>query len=536
MKRTLTRLWALTCLAFLTSASVWGQSATKATIQIKKNVNGQQETVTEEIVLDEGQTIEDILQELGLLDEFGQLLDGQAFEISIRKTDVSGGTQDIELLFSPTQEMNQEAFLGVYLREAGEDTDGALVTSIIEDTSAEDIGLQEGDVIVKIDDTDISNVQDLVVVIRSKEAGDKVKVHYLRDGKKKKDNVALGNRTPEGIEQLFIRSGEPSRCNPGNISQDCEKIQFFDDNVIFAPFDMGENQFELQLEEGAFLGVSPQMEIDGQTGAGGMVVGRVVEGSSAEDMGLLEGDVITHFNGTPVPDFDTLAELIESSEPGQDLRIEILRDGKKKTANGAMGSREYGNNQNFRIFHDLKGVDEDGNLFYNYDFEFDTDQMERSVEELRLNLQQLGEGLEGLEWIELEGLLHEGGNTEGLVEEVNISINITDITAEEALAINENAEVELRLDQDLELETISFFPNPTLGQINLAFEAPTDEAVTLDILVYDQNGATIYRETRTDFLGSYDGVIDISNEASGTYYLQIVCGEKSFSRKVVKKS
>lgn len=555
MKNTFTRFWALTCLLVLASASVWGQSATKATIQIRKNVNGQQETVTEEIVLDEGQTIEDILQELGLLDEFGQLLDGQAFEISIRKTDVSGGTQDIDLLFSPQAEMNQQAFLGVYLREASGEHDGALITSIIVDTSAEEVGLLEGDIIVKVDKSDIEGVQDLVTVIRSMDVGDKIKVHYVRDGKKKKDNVLLGERTPEGVEQFFVRGTEPNApCSPEHLFQDCDKLQFFNDTVIFAPFEMEGNSFEIEMEEGPFLGVSPSTNLDASIA--GIKIGRVIEGSSAEEMGLVIGDHIQSFNGTVVNDFDALAELIEATVPGQVISMEVHHGGKVETIEGTIGSREYRNNQNFRIFHDLKGMDENGNLFYNYDFEFDASELEKCAEQLELHLGELSENihiieslegleqleaLEGLEWTELQELInHEVAEAtemaNGIVEEINISINITDITAAEAEAINANAEVPLRLEQDLEMEQISFFPNPTIGEINLAFETPSSDPVQLDILLYDQNGATIYRETQTGFTGSYEGVIDISDEASGTYYLQIVCGEKSFSRKVVKKS
>ena len=538
-------MWALTLLAMLPASLLMAQSATKATVQIRKSVNGQEETQTQEFVLEEGQTIQDILQELDLLDEFGQLKGGQAFEISIKKTDAMGGTQDIDLAISPTVEFSNKAFLGVYLRESDNDGNGAQITSIIEDTVAEEVGLQEGDIITQVNGEDIAGVSDLVYIINNLYAGDKIKLTVNRDGKKKKENVTLGNRPYDPAKPIFFNGGDvPSP----PVFPDNEDIRFFSDTVIFAPFDMDDGQsLETKTEERAFLGVSPShgwYSDESPNPPLGFEIGRVVEGSSAETMGLLEEDVLTSFNGEEVQDFGHLADLIDACEPGQEVKITILRDGKKKNITGEIGMREYctSTDQEFMIFHDLKGMDEDGNLFYNYDFEFDGD----AFEELRLGLQQLGEGMEELreEWPqiqedirlefesmeELEFLLQEEGET------MDISIVIADITEEELARINENAEITLRAENDLELDAISFFPNPTLGEINLAFTAPSAETQQLEIRLYDQAGNSVYRESSSGFTGRYEGVIDIATEASGTYYLQIVCGDKSYSRKVIKKS
>ena len=555
MTKVLARMWALTLLAMLPASLLVAQSATKATVQIRKSVNGQEETQTQEFVLEEGQTIQDILQALDLLDEFGQLKGGQAFEISIKKTDAMGGTQDIDLAFSPTVEFSNKAFLGVYLRESDNDANGAQITSIIEDTAAEEVGLQEGDIITQVNGEDIAGVSDLVYIIKNLYAGDKIKLTVNRDGKKKKETVTLGNRPYDPAERIFFNSGEDAGLGfpggdvpPSPVFPDNEDIRFFSDTVIFAPFDMEDGQsFETKTHERAFLGVSPShgwYSDESPNPPVGFEIGRVVEGSSAETMGLLEEDVLTSFNGEEVRDFGHLADLIDACEPGQEVKITVLRDGKKKNITGEIGMREYctSTDQEFMIFHDFKGMDEDGNLFYNYDFEFDGD----ALEELRLGLQKLGEGMEELreEWPqiqedirlelesmeELELLFQEEGET------MDISIVIADITKEELDRINENAEITLRAENDLELEAFSFFPNPTLGEINLAFTAPSVEAQQLEIRLYDQAGNSVYRESQSGFTGRYEGVIDISTQASGTYYLQLVCGDKSYSRKVIKKS
>ncbi|MGC6533542.1 MAG: PDZ domain-containing protein [Flavobacteriales bacterium] len=557
MTKALARMWALTMLAMLPTSLLMAQSATKATVQISKSVNGQEETQTQEFVLEEGQTIQDILQELDLLDEFGQLKGGQAFEISIKKTDAMGGTQDIDLAFSPTVEFINKAFLGVYLRESDNDVAGAQITSIIDDTAAEEVGLKERDIITQVNGQDIAGVSDLVYIINNLYAGDKIKLTINRDGKKKKENVTLGNRPYKPAERIFFNGGEDVVIGfpgdvppppPAPVFPDNEDIRFFSDTVIFAPFDMEDGQtFEIKTEERAFLGVSPShgwYSDESPNPPVGFEIGRVVEGSSAETMGLLEEDIMTSFNGEEVQDFGHLADLIDACEPGQEVKITVLRDGKKKNITGEIGMREYctSTDQDFMIFHDLKGMDEDGNLFYNYDFEFDGDAME----ELRMGLQQLGEGMEELheEWpqiqedirLELEGMKELGFLFQEEGETMDISIVIADITEEELTRINENAEIALRTENDLELDAISFFPNPTLGEINLAFTASGTEAQQLEIRLYDQASNSVYRESQSGFTGRYEGVIDISSEAAGTYYLQIVCGDTSYSRKVIKKS
>jgi putative serine protease PepD len=88
------------------------------------------------------------------------------------------------------------AFLGVRIGDA-EDGGGALVADVDEDTPAADAGLQQGDVITKVDDTEITSGSDLTSAIRSNEPGDKVTITYTRDGDEKTAEVILGELPPD---------------------------------------------------------------------------------------------------------------------------------------------------------------------------------------------------------------------------------------------------------------------------------------------------------------------------------------------------
>ena len=64
----------------------------------------------------------------------------------------------------------------------------------------------------------------------------------------------------------------------------------------------------------------------------GIYIGKVVEGSAAEDAGLKEGDVITHIDGQKVPKFGDLTGIIAQKRPGDKITINYLRNKQKKTA------------------------------------------------------------------------------------------------------------------------------------------------------------------------------------------------------------
>jgi putative serine protease PepD len=96
----------------------------------------------------------------------------------------------------------EHAFLGVQLRtvDAGnastfnsDSKTGAYIGSVVEGSPAEKGGLQEGDVITKLNDTRISSAAELVINVRGHLVGDKVTIEYQRDGETKTAQVTLGS-------------------------------------------------------------------------------------------------------------------------------------------------------------------------------------------------------------------------------------------------------------------------------------------------------------------------------------------------------
>ncbi len=69
-------------------------------------------------------------------------------------------------------------------------------------------------------------------------------------------------------------------------------------------------------------------EVDGEPPSGARVV-RVVADSPAAAAGLLAGDVVVEFDGRPVDSRRRLLFLIAAAEPGQDVQMTYVRDGKR---------------------------------------------------------------------------------------------------------------------------------------------------------------------------------------------------------------
>lgn len=500
-------------------APISAQDTGKAKVKIKKSENGTTEESYEEYDLTEGQDIEDILRQLDLLDEFGQLKDGQAFEISIKKLEGEDELQNYDISFYP-EGHEFRAFLGVMLKENrsnGEtEIEGALITEVYEGTAAEAAGLQAGDVIVGIDDEPINSVGELVEYIGMHEAGDQVTVKYEREGKSKKTKADLGERPVE--DNVFYFN------DIGNMPE----IQGLD-RLVFP--EMAEPLFfeegNMQMEDRTFLGVSPACGLEEGEG---IKLGMITQGSSAEEMGLLEGDRITGFNGVAINNFDELTKSIESVDPGDEVKIDIIREGKKKKIKGEIGKRSYTRCNDMDVFHEYKGCDEGGNIMYNYEFNFDEEDMQGSMERL---MDQLNE-----REAELQEQAVQRGQREIALAESNtlmeVRIDIETITEEDMDQVNSSASPRLSNENDLTLENISFYPNPNNGQINLNFQLNDREPV--DILLYDQNGSIIYKESVLNFSGSYSNTIDISDQADGSYFLQIMQGERTYSKKVIKNN
>jgi serine protease Do len=74
--------------------------------------------------------------------------------------------------------------------------------------------------------------------------------------------------------------------------------------------------------------------------ARGELVNAVTAGGAADKAGVRRGDVITAINGAPVKDGNSLRNAIGQMQPGTDVKVTLLRDGKEQTVNARLGESQ----------------------------------------------------------------------------------------------------------------------------------------------------------------------------------------------------
>jgi serine protease Do len=99
----------------------------------------------------------------------------------------------------------------------------------------------------------------------------------------------------------------------------------------------------LTREPRAYLGVTTEKA------EAGAKISQVSKETAAEKAGLLKGDIITSVGGKKVEGPESLAELVRSHKPDEELEIGYIREKKKKTARVKLGSTSAFGPQSFEF-------------------------------------------------------------------------------------------------------------------------------------------------------------------------------------------
>ena len=106
------------------------------------------------------------------------------------------------------------------------------------------------------------------------------------------------------------------------------------DGLVKAEF-IGEGPFASKPVKGnGFLGLATEARPPG-----GLRVTKVGNNSPAREAGVKEGDVLFKLNGTPLVKRQQLQELLKEMSAGDELVLELERDGKTKTLTFNLGAR-----------------------------------------------------------------------------------------------------------------------------------------------------------------------------------------------------
>lgn len=206
------------------------------------------------------------------------------------------------------------AMLGVSTEK---DEKGARVNDVTKESAAEKMGLKEGDIITKIDDTKIESPDDLSATIKKHKPGDKVTVVYNRDGK---ENKATGELTKwKGVNMFTTTPGQNFNFN-------------FDDFNLGETFPRALTIPRTPGQSWAWSGGGPKLGIsvqDTDDGKGVKVI-EVDDESNAAKAGIKEGDIISHVDDKAVNNVDEISKLLREKKESASVRLQVDRDGKRQ--------------------------------------------------------------------------------------------------------------------------------------------------------------------------------------------------------------
>ena len=125
--------------------------------------------------------------------------------------------------------------------------------------------------------------------------------------------------------------------------------------------------------------------------------------------------------------------------------------------------------------------------------------------------------------VETEG---EDGQRIVIKKHISYSVSITDLHEDDELY----NELKVEDSKPLELDDLSFYPNPNDGQFNIAFSG---KAKPTRYRILDMSGREVLSKQLPEFSGTYQEEVDISNSEPGVYVLQIFQGNRALSKKIV---
>ncbi len=201
-----------------------------------------------------------------------------------------------------TQEQPR-GFLGVsdISGDDDENTQGVKV-AVIKKSAAEKAGLKNGDVILRLNETEIEDFEDVEDFMEYIHPGDKIKINYLRDGK---TNV------------IEVTAGKEGSWDWGQV-------------------DLKQSDINIRTKD-ACLGVYNGTVTASGARRGASIVNFTVN-SPAKKAGLKEGDVILSIAGIRVQDCEELWDALSRFKPNDKVKVEYVREDKELQAEVALGT------------------------------------------------------------------------------------------------------------------------------------------------------------------------------------------------------
>ncbi len=322
----------------------------------------------------------------------------------------------------------------------------ATILRITPESPAAEAGLEAGDRLTKIGDINVATADDVISAMEKALPGTNTDVTFQR-GDDEYTVTVVPAMPPHRHHKRFRHK---NTCSPDDKAHWMKRMEADCEKRCSTPF------LGIYMEERNRDSDEYDVKITG-----------IVQNTGAEDAGILEDDILLKVNRASISNVQDVVDEISKYEPGDRIKVQVLRDGKKKRIKATLSNQTQ------------------ADIFSPCDC---------STGEV---------------------------NTEAMI-------------MREIILIKENP-ADVRIDIDtgntLNLDNIDLFPNPNNGTFTVRFATESKTPTTVSVI--SVTGKEVYREVIQDFNGRYDNRIDISNQAKGTYFLNITQGDKVYTEQII---
>jgi S1-C subfamily serine protease len=450
-------------------------------------------------------------------------------------------------------------YLGVSPKDNDDDVKGSPV-KVTKNKAAARAGMRSGDIIIKLDETNIDNFEDIGDFMDDTKPGQGVKVTFLRNGNNLTVDVTLGS------------------------------------NYDFTDYDTDWNN-----SNQGFLGVSPKGNDDEVKGAPVAIIKK----SAADKAGMMSGDVIVRLDDVAIDDFEDISDFMDNTAAGQEVKVTYQRAGATEQTIGVTLGREQSWDWENNDFSNISVRSKSACIgVYSDDAEM--------IEETNDNGRRTRIEIRGAQITDFTG--NSAAKSKGLQkDDVIVAIGSTDVVGSDELwdAIatyqpgdsvivkyiregktltegvvlracesdrkevtifsgdengngserqfytwnwgeqqdrnlrerrtitilkNEPAgdapapQIQPEKERSLELRNFKAFPNPTQSSVTIEFSAPE---VPTAVSLFDMSGRELFREEMNAFPGNYNQQFDLAAYAKGTLVVRVQQGDKVFTERVI---
>ncbi|MCB0736351.1 MAG: PDZ domain-containing protein [Bacteroidetes bacterium] len=461
------------------STSLLAQTQLRVIEKTNEEVNKEQTEFTPE----QKKLLGQLLSELGVEESVDEILETKDIKIVIsEQAEPRTRHHAMPFAYGTTafHAMPNKAFLGIQFNQNSEE--GLVIEKVISNSAAEKMGLKAGDKILSVDGIEIGE-KGLHLALKDKKPGGAIEIKVEREGKTQTLSGELGKRErPSEVEIKEMLK---------DIEVDIEEIK---------------EQYKLQAQptKRKMLGVELSEVLDDNDK---VLVGRVIENSPAEEMGLQEGDIIKEINGQTIEHINDVVDAVKATEVGDKLKVTVERNGKKVKAKGNMSEVEYTPQA---VFMNKKVMKCDDVKKMNEHFK-------PGSEDCHKIIKMHGQHPEMM--IHRMQMMYEGDQQ---VYIISNRAKSKDNSAEEfEIEINDAS------DQGL----LNVYPNPTDGLMNIQVEVKDGE--TGSVKVYDAGNKLIFENEYNGNGGMIMEQIDLSTSPAGVYIIQFETGGEKEIQKII---